>query len=91
MQIHQHDNDESVAQTVAQRIVECAATAIAERGVFHLALAGGTTPRNCYEHLRHKDIDWPKLHIWLGDERCLPIGHSERNDRMADLALLNHV
>jgi len=91
MNIYQHDNDDSVAQAVAQRIVESAASAIAARGVFHCALAGGTTPRRCYEYLRDKDIDWPNVHIWLGDERCLPIGDDERNDRMADEALLNHV
>ncbi len=91
MQIHQHDNDQSVAQTVAHRIIECSEAAIAARGVFHLALAGGTTPRNCYEYLRHQELDWSKLHIWLGDERCLPAGHAERNDLMADQALLNHV
>ncbi len=91
MNIHQHDNDTAVAQGVAQRVIESATAAIAARGVFHWALAGGTTPRRCYEFLCDKDIDWLKVHIWLGDERCLPVGDAERNDRMADEALLNHV
>jgi len=29
--------------------------------------------------------------VWFGDERCLPVGDAERNDVMADDALLNHV
>jgi len=86
-----HENNDAVAQAVAHRIIASAASSIAARGVFHLALAGGTTPRCCYELLRDADIDWNKLHIWFGDERCLPIGDAERNDLMADDALLNHV
>jgi len=91
MHVHQHNNDTSVAQTIANRVIESAATAIAARGVFHWALAGGTTPRCCYELLRDTDVDWKNVHVWLGDERCLPIGHADRNDLMADAALLNHV
>jgi len=86
-----HENSDAVAQAVARRIVESASFSIAARGVFHLTLAGGTTPRCCYELLRDADIDWDKVHIWFGDERCLPIGDAERNDLMADEALLNHV
>ncbi|MDQ6997755.1 MAG: 6-phosphogluconolactonase [Mariprofundus sp.] len=86
-----HENNDAVAHAVARRIIEAASSAIAARGAFHLALAGGTTPRCCYALLRDADIDWNKLHIWFGDERCLPVGDSERNDLMADQALLNYV
>jgi len=89
--LHQHANDVAVAEAVAQRIIQSSNIAITERGVFHLALAGGTTPRRCYELLRNADIDWSKVHIWFGDERCLPVGDSKRNDVMADTALLQHV
>jgi len=89
--LHCHDDGISVAQSVAHRIIASASVAITARGVFHLALAGGTTPRHCYVLLRDADIDWSKVHIWFGDERCLPVGDSERNDVMADEALLQHV
>jgi len=82
---------EDVAQRAAAIVVEAAAAAIAARGVFHWVLAGGTTPKRCYELLRQADINWPNVHIWFGDERCLPVGDSERNDQMADEALLQHV
>ncbi len=70
---------------------EAAAAAVAERGVFHLILAGGNTPRACYEALRYMDVDWPHVHIWFGDERCVPPGDALRNDLMADETLLSHV
>ncbi len=82
---------EDVAQHAAAAVEQAAAAAIAARGLFHWVLAGGSTPKRCYELLREADIDWPKVHVWFGDERCLPAGDAERNDRMADEALLNHV
>lgn len=87
----QYKTNDAVAQAVAERIIATAAACISARGVFHLTLAGGTTPRCCYELLRNADIDWANVHIWFGDERCLPIGDAERNDLMADKALLRHV
>ena len=91
MIIHPCIDAEAVAQFAATAVIEEAGAAIAARGVFHWALAGGTTPKRCYELLREAEIDWPKAHIWFGDERCLPVGDAQRNDLMADKALLNHV
>ncbi|MCX7193176.1 MAG: 6-phosphogluconolactonase [Proteobacteria bacterium] len=76
---------------VAERIAALAAQAITARGVFHLALAGGETPRRCYECLRELPVDWAQVHIYFGDERCLPVGDNQRNDSMANDALLRHV
>ncbi len=82
---------DAVAETVAELVVATAHDAIAKRGVFHWALAGGTTPKQCYGLLRDADMDWAKVHVWFGDERCLPVGDAERNDVMADAALFSHV
>jgi len=91
MQRYDYDNAALVAQAVAEAVIHASITAIAKRGIFHLALAGGTTPKHCYELLRDAEIDWEKVHVWFGDERCLPVGDAERNDVMADDALLKHV
>lgn len=86
-----HDDPEQLGAAVAQRIVQLATQAIAARGVFHVALAGGETPRRCYQKLRTLAIDWEQVHIYFGDERCLPEGDAQRNDSMAGAALLTHV
>lgn len=86
-----HDDLDQLSTAVVQRIAELAARAIAARGVFHMALAGGETPRRCYEKLRRFAIDWPHVQIYFGDERCLPGGDPQRNDTMARDALLEHV
>jgi len=91
MRRYDYDHSALVARAVAEVIIDASVAAIAERGIFHLALAGGTTPKTCYELLRDAEIDWAKVHVWFGDERCLPIGDAERNDVMADNALLKHV
>jgi len=54
-------------------------------------LAGGTTPKQVYELLRHADADWSKWHIYHNDDRCLPVNHKDRNSLMAREAWLNHV
>lgn len=89
--VYIHDDVESLSEGVALRIAALAAEAIDARGVFHLALAGGETPRLCYEKLRHLAIDWGRVHLYFGDERCLPDGDAGRNDSMVRVALLEHV
>lgn len=85
------ESSAQLAAFAAGRIAELCREAVAEKGVCHLVLAGGTTPRLCYELLRQMPLPWASLHIWFGDERCLPPGDAERNDTMADVALLKHV
>ena len=80
-----------LGQEAAELTAKACAEAIAARGSFHLVLAGGNTPRVCYEHLSGMPLDWSRVHIWFGDERCVPVGHEDRNDRMADEVLLSHV
>lgn len=65
--------------------------ALAERGEFHIVLAGGSTPRRLYEALAREPHDWPRWRAWFGDERCLPSGHPERNSQMTRRAWLDRV
>jgi 6-phosphogluconolactonase len=54
----------------------------------HIALAGGSTPRRAYELLASMQGTWAHVHLWLGDERCVPAGHEDANQRMVDESLL---
>jgi 6-phosphogluconolactonase len=79
----------------AERVVAHARHAIAYRGRFLLALSGGSTPRPLYELLASPRfatrIDWTRVHMFWGDERCVPPDQPESNYRMAREALLDHV
>ena len=64
------------------------AAARAERGVAHLALAGGNTPRAAYDALAGLVDDWAGVHLWFGDERCVGPEDPEANYRMVRETLL---
>lgn len=91
MNIREYPSTQTMACAMADDLLLMAEQAIQKRGGFHLVLAGGTSPRLCYEQLRERETEWTHWHIYFGDERCLPVGDDERNDHMADLVLLNHV
>jgi 6-phosphogluconolactonase len=79
----------------ADFIVDLAAQAIGERGRFAIALSGGSTPRPIYARLASADyrdrIEWDKVHVFFGDERCVPPDDARSNYRMTCEALRDHV
>lgn len=91
LSVTMHDDQEEMGIAVARRVAQVAAQAIAERGDFRIALAGGETPRRCYELLRSMPVDWKLVQVYFGDERCLPRGDARRNDSMVREALLGHI
>jgi 6-phosphogluconolactonase len=76
-------------------IVRAARDSVSDRGIFSVALAGGSTPRRAYERLAAPDLrdalPWRHTHVFWGDERHVPPDHPESNYRMADESLLSHV
>jgi 6-phosphogluconolactonase len=80
------ETPEDVAESAAADV----ASALAE-GARTLVLAGGTTPRRCYELLALADVHWGRVTILFGDERCVPPDHPDSNYRMARAALLDRV
>ncbi|OLC16910.1 MAG: 6-phosphogluconolactonase [Candidatus Rokubacteria bacterium 13_1_40CM_69_27] len=85
----------ALADATAQTIVREAAAAVAARGRFLVALAGGATPRETYARLalppRSEAMPWPRTFVFFGDERCVPPQHPESNYRMAHEMLLGKV
>ena len=61
---------------------------------FSIALSGGETARRCYEHLAGtsgSQIDWWKVDVYWGDERCVPHDDPASNYHLAREALLDRV
>jgi 6-phosphogluconolactonase len=78
----------------ARRIVAMADQLLADnQHFFSIALSGGTTPKSLYELLASEpyrsQLNWSKVEIYFGDERCVPHDHPESNYRMAYEAMLS--
>lgn len=74
------DASRAAADFIADKISNC----IGEKDCCHVILPGGNTPAVCLGYLADKKLPWEKIHWYLGDERCLPRGHEERNDLMLE-------
>ncbi len=78
----------------AEEVAEAAAAEIADvlrGGAQSLVLAGGTTPKRCYELLAELDVQWGRVSVLFGDERCVPPDHPDSNYRMVKESLLDRV
>ncbi|HEX2876883.1 MAG TPA: 6-phosphogluconolactonase [Polyangiaceae bacterium] len=75
----------------AARVADELTRAIAARGQASLALAGGTTPKATYEALAGLPLDWARIDVFFGDERCVPADHPDSNYRMAKAALFDRI
>lgn len=86
---------DAAAQAAAGRFVAAAAEAIRARGTFIVALSGGETPRGMYTRLAAEPcasvVEWSRVQVVWGDERCVPPDHPGSNYRMAREALLDPV
>jgi 6-phosphogluconolactonase len=84
-----------LAQAAAEKLIEAANQAVRERGVFSIALSGGSTPQVLYELLASEPfserVDWSRMQIFWGDERCVPPDHPNSNFFKAQQTLFNHV
>jgi len=61
---------------------------------FALVLSGGGTARRCYERLADDgadQLDWWQVDVYWGDERCVPPGDTDSNERLGREALLERV
>ncbi len=81
----------ALIQRSLELVVEKLQAAVAERGIFTIALSGGSTPRPLYEALAQQDLPWDKVHIFWGDERYVPLSHPDSNEGMARAAWLDRV
>ena len=76
----------------ARVIEDCIATSVQSRGACHLVLAGGRTPAQVYRVLAQRaDVPWVQVHVYIGDERCVPPTHADSNYRMIAETLLSVV
>jgi len=94
-EIHRYDDPPALARGAASFLIaRCQATQV-DGGVFSLALSGGSTPEATYRALAERasdaSLDWDRVRIFWGDERCVPPDDPASNFRMARQALLDQL
>jgi 6-phosphogluconolactonase len=93
--VQTYPDAENLTRAAAEHFLTLAGAAIAARGRFAVAFSGGSTPRATYALLATPElaaqVDWSCVHVFWGDERCVPPDHPDSNYRMAREALLDHV
>jgi 6-phosphogluconolactonase len=78
----------------AEEVAEDAAATIAEAlrgGGRTLVLTGGTSPVRTYQLLSELDVEWGRVTVLFGDERCVPPLDEESNYRLVKENLLDRV
>lgn len=82
-----------LASAVAERFYETMGGILETKPVAHIVLTGGTVGAEVLlaiaRSARRASLDWSRVEFWWGDERWLPAGDPERNDALAENALLS--
>jgi 6-phosphogluconolactonase len=93
--LHVHPDHDALVEAAADFIAEEARAAVASAGRFNLVLAGGSTPAPIYARLASPEyfdrVRWAAVHVFFGDERCVPPEDERSNYGMARDALLARV
>lgn len=84
---------EAAADEFFRVVYEC----MKRGGLCRIALSGGSTPKSLYSLIADRvdkgqapGIDWGRVHLFFGDERCVPPDHPDSNYRMVKQSLLSH-
>lgn len=88
-------DEEALSAAAAALIAAQATAAISVQGCFLWALAGGRTPAGTYARLAkppyREQVDWRRVEIFFGDERCVPPDDPASNYRLTYDKLLSRV
>jgi 6-phosphogluconolactonase len=82
---------ETLSRAAADELAVIAREAVRDRGAWHLALSGGSTPRRLFQRLAELGRDalpWRQVELWWGDERTVPPNHADSNYRLARETLI---
>jgi 6-phosphogluconolactonase len=91
--IETYADADTLVAAAGDRLVLAITNAVATRGVAHIVLTGGGTGIKLLKHVGifGESIDWPKVHLYWGDDRFVPSDDDDRNDKQAREALLDHI
>lgn len=90
-----HPDREGVVSALGTRVASTLNDLLASQDRVDIVLTGGSVGIDVLAHIGDAELartlEWSRVHVWWGDERWLPAGDAERNDKQADDALLTRV
>lgn len=95
LSLHIHKDPDAMAERAAHLLASACQEAVAERGLFRIAISGGHTPVPLFRLLTKRDwsdaIPWDKVGIYWVDERCVGPDSPESNYGVARKEFLSKV
>ncbi len=84
-----------LSRVAATSFADSGRAAVSQRGIFTVALSGGSTPRGLHRLLAEEPfvtgIPWHETHIFWVDERCVPFENPASNYGAAREDFLDHI
>lgn len=95
MDVKIFDSLRELSRFAAEYVLKLVHEAAERPEPFALSLAGGSTPRRVYETIAetasHNDTNWGPVHVFWGDERCVPPDNELSNFRTAHESLISRI
>ena len=93
--LHVYRDVGELARHAARLLADACRKAVAERGVFRMAVSGGSTPVHLFRLLASQEwaatLPWDKMVIFWVDERCVAPDDPQSNFGMTRRELLEHL
>jgi 6-phosphogluconolactonase len=90
-----HPAAHAASRAAAESFAQVSRAAVEARGRFSVALSGGSAPWETYRILGEEpfrsSVPWEAVHLFWGDERCVPPGHPRSNFGMANEVLVSRI
>lgn len=87
-------DEEDAQERLGRDLLAAAKHAVGRRGIFHLALSGGSTPMPFYRRLMidplFRDMPWSRTHLWIVDERRAPFDSDTNNYKHIHELIVEH-
>jgi len=93
--IEVYKDKKQLSEAALIHFLDIANHSITQKGRFTVCLAGGSTPNLLYSLLGNPKastlVDWKKVFVFWGDERCVPINHNDSNYFAAQRQFLSKI
>ncbi len=88
MEIFKFDSRDDASVAAAEALVGSINRRLDLQARASMIITGGSSPGKCYEEMREAPIDWQRVDLVLSDERWVPAGHDDSNEKQARETLL---